>query len=484
MTSSGLGLHEPSAGQWEEHDMAVISGPFIGMQNFAILWFGQVISVLGTQMTSFAIALWAWEMTGSATALSLLIFFAIGPAILLGPAAGAIVDRGNRKLLIILADAGAGLSTAALLLLYATGHLQIWHVYGANLLAGICQAFQGPAFSASITLLVPKEQYSRANGMMSLVHNIPEIAAPLLAGILTKSIGVDGIMIIDLLTFAFAVATAAAIHIPQPLATSEGQGARSSLWSESIYGFRYILKRPGLLGLQLAFLLFNLAGVFQWALQSPMILARTGQDARLLGTVLAALGVGGVAGGLLMSTWGGPKRKIHGVLGGMALDSTLGILLFGLGRVLPVWTLAAFFLMFFVPIINSSNQAIWQAKVAPDLQGRVFAARRVIAQFSYLVGFLVAGPLADRLFEPAMQPGGALAGTFGGLVGTGPGAGMALLVTAWGLLGIALSLTGYLFPSVRNVESTLPDALPSVSWGEGEFEPLTTLRGTEGTDEF
>lgn len=427
------------------------------MQNFILLWFGQLISVLGTQMTSFAIAIWAWEMTNSATAPSLLIFFTLGPAILLGPTGGAIVDRGNRKLVIILTDVGAGLSTAAVLLLYVSGNLEIWHMYVANMLTGVLRAFQVPAFSSSITMMVPKEQYSRANGMMSLVHSVPEIAAPLLAGILIKGIGVGGIMIIDLLTFAFAVATVAAIHISQPMATSEGKEARSSLWNESIYGFRYILKRPSLFGLQLVFLLFNFAGVFQWALQSPMILARTGQDSRALGMVLSVFGIGGIAGGLVMSTWGGPKRRIHGVLGGMVLESVLGVVLFGLGRTLLVWALAAFFLMFFVPIINGSNQSIWQAKVAPDVQGKVFAARRVIAQFSYLIGFLIAGPLADRLFEPAMQPGGVLAGTFGGLFGTEPGAGMALLIAIWGLIAIAFSLTGYLFPTVRNVESIVAD---------------------------
>lgn len=430
---------------------------FTGMRYFTIVWFGQLVSMLGTRMTSFALAVWAWEITGSATSLSLLMLFAFGPGILLGPIAGVIVDRWSRKLVIILADVGAALSTVAVLVLYATGNLQIWHMYVANLVAGVFHAFQQPAFSASITMMVPKEQYSRANGMMSLVHYIPEVVAPLLAGVLVQAIGISRIMIIDLLTFAFAVVMAALIHIPQPEMTAEGKEARGSLWHESIYGFRYILKRPGLLGLQVVFLAVNFAGVFQWALQSPMILARTGQDSRALGIVLSASGLGNVVGGLVISTWGGPKRRVHGVLGGMVLECMLGIFLMGLGRTVPIWALAGGLLMFFVPIINSSNQAIWQAKVAPDVQGRVFGARRVIAQFSYLIGFIVAGPLADRLFEPAMQPGGALAGIFGGLLGTGPGVGMALIMAICGMIGASFSLVGYLFPVVRNVETIIAD---------------------------
>jgi MFS family permease len=428
-----------------------------GMRDFTIAWFGQLVSMLGTGMTSFAIAFWAWEKTGSATALSLLLFFAIGPAILLGSTAGAIVDRGNRKLVMILADVGAAVSTAVVLLLYATGNLQIWHMYVTNLLAGVSQAFQGPAFSASITVMVPKEQYSRANGMMTLVYSIPEVAAPLLAGVLIHVIGISGIVSIDLLTFAFAVIMVALVHIPQPETTSEGKEAHGSLWNESIYGFRYILKRPGLLGLQVVFLAVNFAGVFQWALQSPMILARTGQDSQALGIVLSASGFGSVIGGLVMSAWGGPKRKVHGVLGSMVLECMLGIFLMGLGWTVPIWALAGFLTMVFVPIVNSSNQAIWQAKVAPDVQGRVFGARRVIAQFSYLIGFIVAGPLADRLFEPVMQPGGALADMFGELFGTGPGVGMALLMAVCGLTGASFGLVGYLFPDIRNVEVVIPD---------------------------
>jgi DHA3 family macrolide efflux protein-like MFS transporter len=428
-----------------------------GMRAFSIVWFGQLVSMLGTGMTSFALSIWAWQETGSATALSLLLFFAIGPAIVLGPVAGAIVDRGSRKGLIILADVGAALSTTAVLLLYATGHLQVWHLYAANLLAGVCQAFQEPAFSASITVMVPKEQYSRANGMMTLVHYIPEVVAPLSAAFLVGVVGIGWIMTIDLLTFGFAVAMTLLVAIPQPETSAEGRAARGSLWSESVYGFRYILKRPGLLGLQLVFLVANFAGVFQWALQSPMILARTGQDSRALGLVLSAAGIGSVLGGLLMSAWDGPRRRIHGVLGGLMLECLLGITLMGLARTLPIWALAGFLTMFFVPVLNSANQAIWQAKVPPDVQGKVFAARRVIAQFSYLVGFVIAGPLADRLFEPGMQAGGALSRTFGGWVSTGPGAGMALLMVLWGLVGVGACVVGYLLPAVREVELTIPD---------------------------
>ncbi len=428
-----------------------------GMLAFTIIWFGQMMSFLGTGMTRFALTIWAWQITGSATALALVAFFSFGPTVFMSPIAGALVDRSNRKLVMILSDLSAGLSTIAILLLYATGNLQIWHLYVAGAFAGAFESFQWPAYSAAITTMLPKEQYGRANGMMSLAQSASEIAAPILAGILIGLIGIGGVMTIDVITFVFAIGTLAFVHIPQPVATAEGEEGRGSLWQESAYGFRYILKRPSLLGLQLIFTAINLLGALAFGVMRPMILARAGENAEVLGTVLSISGIGGVVGGLAMSAWGGPKPRVHGVLGGMLLASLLGELLIGLGRTLPVWAVAAFSLGFFLPIINGSNQAIWQAKVAPDVQGRVFAVRRLIAQITFPLALLIVGPLADYMFEPMMQPAGALASVFGGLLGTGPGAGMALIMVLSGVLGAAVALSGYLFPAIRDIETILPD---------------------------
>jgi hypothetical protein len=155
--------------------------------------------------------------------------------------------------------------------------------------------------------------------------------------------------------------------------------------------------------------------------------------------------------------WGGPKRRVHGVLLGMVFSSLFGLLLMGLGRDIYVWATAYFLSLFFIPIINGSNQAIWQAKVAPDVQGRVFATRLLIAQISVPVSMLAAGPLADRVFEPAMMQGGSLISTFGGLVGSGAGAGMSLMFVLAGFFGMLVGFGGYAFQKVRNAEDILPD---------------------------
>ena len=428
-----------------------------GMRGFTVVWSGQVVSLLGSGMTWFALTIWAWELTGQATALALVAFFHFGPTVLLSPIAGALVDRWDRKLVMMLSDLAAGLMTIVVLLLYATGRLEIWHLYLTGAFAGAFAAFQFPAYSAAVTTMVPKEQYVRANGMLSLAESASGVFAPLAGGILLGIVGVPGVLMIDVVTFMVAIGALLLVRVPPPQTTESGREGKGSLWRESLYGFRYIFERPSLLGLQLVFLASNLTASFAFAVLAPMILAQTGNDQVMLGGVQSVLGIGGVVGGLLLSVWGGPKRRVHGVLLGMTLSSLLGELVLGLGNGPLVWGIGAFFSSFFIPVINGSNQAIWQAKVAPDVQGRVFSARRLIAQLSWPIATLLAGPMADFVFEPAMAAGGALGGAFGGLVGTGAGSGMSLMFVTTGLMGVVVGLGGYAIPAIRNAEDILPD---------------------------
>jgi DHA3 family macrolide efflux protein-like MFS transporter len=428
----------------------------MGFLAFITIWVGQVISLLGTGMTQFALTIWAWQITGQATALALVGFFSFTPRIIVSPLAGALVDRWDRKLMMMVSDLAAALSTAIVLVLFAGGNLQIWHLYITGAFSGFFQAFQFPAYSAAITTMVSKEQYGRASGMRSMAEFGSGIFAPILAAILLTVIELPGILIIDLATFLTAIGSLLLVHIPPPAVSEEGRRSKGSLWKESLYGFRYIYDRPSLLGLQLVFFSLNLVVSFATTVFTPMVLARTGDDTTVLGIVQSTVGVGGLVGGVVLSVWGGPKRKIHGVLMSMIL-TMVGMTGFGLGGQAYVWAAAGFFAMFFVPILNGSSQAIWQSKVAPDLQGRVFATRSLIAQISQPVSMLLAGPFADYLFEPAMMADGGLAPIFGSLIGTGPGAGMALMFVISGILGILVGVGGYVFPAVRNVEDIIPD---------------------------
>lgn len=433
------------------------SGQPSGMRGFVIVWLGQVVSMLGTGMTNFALSFWIFQQTGEATALTWAIFFFMAPSVLFSPIAGAIVDRSNRKTIMIVSDLLAGVATIFLLLLFSGENLQIWHIYVANLLAGAANAFQFPAYSAAVTMMLPKEQYGRAAGMLSLAGSASGILAPAFAGALLGPLGLVGIMGVDVATFLFAILALAIVHIPQPEATEAGRTGQGNLLQESAYGFRYIFARPSLIGLQLVFFCINFLMMFGFAVMVPMILARTGNDEIALASVQSVGAVGGVIGGVLLSTWGGPKRRVNGVLLGMIGVSIFSQTLMGIGQSIFIWAAASFMGQFLIPILNGSNQAIWQAKVAPDVQGRVFAVRRLIAQITAPLATAVAGPLADNVFEPAMHPDGVLAPIFGWLVGTGTGAGMGLMFVITGLIGMVVGFGGYLFPAIRNAEDLLPD---------------------------
>jgi Major Facilitator Superfamily len=435
-----------------------------GMFGFTIVWVGQIISLLGTSMTGFAMTIWAYEKTNSATALALVGFFFVAPMLIASPFAGALVDRSNRKMMMMVSDIASGIASLIILILYTSGHLQIWHLYITSAFQGVFQSFQWPAYSAAISTMIPKKHYGRANGMLSLADTASNIFAPILAGALLGIIGVPGILMIDLGTFIFAIGALLMVHIPQPRITEEGRQAQGSIFKEAVFGFRYILTRPSLLALQLLFLTGNFFIGVPGAVQAAMVLASTSSNEKALALVNSAGAVGGVIGGLAMSAWGGPKKRVHGVLMGWVVGSLTGGILMGLGRGVPVWAVASFLGMFFVPIINGSNQAIWQAKVPPDLQGKVFSIRRLIAWFVSPLAMLVAGPLADKVLEPAMRdPQSLLASTLGWLVGTGPGRGMALLFVIGGGLTVLVGISGYAFRILREVDTLLPDhdELPS-----------------------
>lgn len=428
-----------------------------GIKAFGVVWVGQAVSLLGTSMTNFGLTIWAFQTTGLATALALVGFFYVTPLLIISPIAGAIVDRSNRKLMMMVSDLASGLVTIVIFILYASGNLQIWHLYIGSAVSGTFQTFQWPAYSAAITLIVPKKHYARAHALNDLAGNSTGIFAPLLAGALMGIIGLQGIFIIDIITFSFAILTLLVVHIPQPEATQEGLQGRGNIWKESLYGFQYIFKRPSLLGLQMVFLFGNFFSALGNTLYAPMILARTDHNALLFGSVQTSGAVGGLLGGLLIGAWGGPKRRVNGVLVGWMLTSVMGLMLMGLGQAVPIWMAASFFGAFFVPLVNSSNQAIWQSKVAPDVQGRVFAIRRLLAWLTTPLATLLAGPMADFALEPALQPGGLLVGSFGWLVGVGSGSGMSLIMIAAGIFAFIAATSGYMFKSIRWAEDLLPD---------------------------
>ena len=427
-----------------------------GLRAFFTIWFGQLVSLIGSQLTGFALGVWVYDQTHSVLWLALTQIAQQAPFVLLSPLAGVLADRWNRRTAMVVSDFGASLAVFSAAVLFLGGHLQPWMVIPINFAMAAFNTLMWPAFTASVTLLVPKEQYGRANGFVQLGEALPQVAGPALAGALYVAIHLGNMALIDGVTYVFSVALMLAfVRIPNPPRTVDGtHAARGSLWEQMRFGWDYILARKGLLALLMFFLATNfLSGVMQ-PLFVPLILDNWKAD--VLGYLSTILGVGMLAGTLVMSAWGGGKRKVVTLLGTAFIGSVFlaGV---GLRASIPLLAVCGFGFMFSAPIINASSQAIWQSKVAPDVQGRVFAVRRAIAWSAQMISPLLAAPLADYVFKPAMSPGGALAGVLGPIVGVGASRGVGVLITSLAILNLGVIVVAFLSPRIRHLERDLPD---------------------------
>lgn len=422
------------------------------MRTFITVWLGQLVSTFGSRMTNFALIVWTWEVTGSATALGLVTVFTQLPSLAVALFAGALIDRSDRKVAIIVGDSIAALSTLTILLLAAVGQLQLWHLFVINGINGIFGEIQQLAYSASVSLMVPKQHYVRVSSMKSMLHYGPNILAPAFAGALYPITGLPGIAAIDLCTFVVGVSTVLLVKIPQP-PRSESNAHPPKLWQELTFGCRYIMARSSLLGFFGLELLFWFAHDLGAVMHRSTILARTNGNSEIFGMVSAAAGIAGIIGAVALTGWGGPKRRIQGFLGS-AIAVGISKTIFALGQSLSIWIPMQLSSSLNFPLLTSSSTAIWLEKTPPEVQGRVFAAQSFGIGVVSTLATAVAGPLADGLFEPAMQPGGVLTPWFGPIFGTGPGSGMALLYAVASLGLILVGIVGYRWPLVRQIENS------------------------------
>lgn len=425
-----------------------------GMRTFLVVWAGQVVSVVGSGLTSFALGIWTLQETGSVTPFAMVTLSITLPAILIAPFAGPLVDRWDRRVTMLAADLVAGLATAGVALLFLTSNLQLWHVYVNAVIISIASAFQEPSYMAALPTLVPRERLSKANGLVQLGQGIGTLLSPAIAGVLLAGGGLGVVMLVDFATFLLAVGTLAVVRFPRVAAPSAEKAGFAKLLAEALDGWRYLRAKRGMQALLYIFAGVNFLLSIVMVLYIPLILSFTTEQ--VLGFAVSAAGVGMLGGSVLMSAWSGPDRKIDGLLWPI-VGGGLAIVL--VGSVPSIWpvTIGAFTLMFLIPIANTSSHVLWQTKIPLELQGRIFTVRRVFAQSATPLSYLLAGPLADRIFEPWLAEGGALAGSVGRLVGTGQGRGIGFLFVVLGLATALLSLGGFLYEPVRNLDVNLPD---------------------------
>ena len=427
------------------------------MSIFIVVCLGQSVSLLGSSLSNFALDVWLYQQTGSVTKLSFLILFTVLPGVIISPFAGILVDRWNRRWVMIMSDSGAALSTLTIAILLLAGKMQIWHIYLASAVISVFNAFQWPAYTAATTLLVPKKYLGRASGMTHFAQSLRRLLSPILAGFLLGIIKLSGIFVLDLGSFLFALIILLLIRFPhhQPTQTQE-TNQTSPLFKDIFYSFHYLKARCGLFALLLYFTATNfLVGIYH-VLIYPLILSFA--SPYQLGTILSFSGVGMLTGSLFMSTWGNGGQNYINILFRFMLLNGFSIMVAGLYPSIIPFTLAIFLFFFGFPFIKSSAMVIFQKKVAPNIQGRVFSLIGAMTGSSLSLGYLIAGPLADKIFEPLMTVNGLLAGTIGQIIGTGTGRGIGLMFIILGGLTILITIVAHQYPPLRLVEDKLTDA--------------------------
>lgn len=426
------------------------------MRLFFTIWAGQFVSVFGSALSSFALGVWIYRTTNSVELFAgQMLAFGV-PQVIFSPLAGALADRWDRRVAMMVGDAGAGLSMLTIAILFASGILAPWSVIVLTFLMSAFNTLIWPAYSAATTLLVPKQQLGRASGMVQMAEAASQLAAPAFGGLLYASVGLGNLVLVDVVSYAISVLILLAIRVPRPQVSEVGRKAGASLLSDMKFGWTYITARAGLLGLLLYFASTNLLFGFAQPLFGPMILDTW--DEKVFGFLGSIIGVGMLAGTITMSAWGGPKRRIFSLLGGGVVGG-LFIVILGLRPSIPLIAVGGFGLMFSMPIVNASSQAIWQSKVEPDIQGRVFSVRRMIAWSTGPLAMALAAPLAERVFKPLMAEGGALAPVLGPVIGVGPARGIGLMIILVGLSSVVITLVAAAVPRLRRVELEIPDAL-------------------------
>jgi MFS transporter, DHA3 family, macrolide efflux protein len=425
-----------------------------GLRNFLLIWFGQLVSGVGSRLTSFALGVWVYDTTGSTTQFAMVFVAMAVPVVLVSPFAGALVDRWDRRRTMIVCESISIVVIAALALSAAIGELSMWQIYLGVGSTAVANCFLQPAYAASVPLLADRDQLVRLNGMIQTGQGFALVGGPALAGVLMQFFGLSVVLLVDALTFAVGAICIAIARIPRPPRDEAGE---QNLIREARDGWAYIAERPGLLGL----LTLSAASSFVFAIASiaitPLVLSVANDDKALLGLQMSLSCSGLLVGGLLITIWGGPRQKIHSVLG-FSIFSGLMIAIHGLAPSLTLLIVAGFLMFLSIPPAQSASYALWQSKVPSQLLGRCFAMLRMTSEAALPLGYLLAGPLAEYVFEPALMPGGALASSIGRVIGVGEGRGLGFMFIVMGLTMSAIAAVGYAMRSVREIDRALPDA--------------------------
>lgn len=417
----------------------------------------QTLSIIGSQLSGLAIGFYVFADTGQATPLLLVSLFSMLPNIITANIGGLLADRWDRRKLMLFSDAGQAVCTLLLLVSFSSGAFQLWHLYVLTFVSRLLGSFQGPAFTASVTMLVPDSQRDRANSIMQMADPAAGIIAPVIAGVLYAAVGVIGTIFIDFATFLVAVSVFMMIRIPQPPKSEDGERASGSLWRSLTAGAAFLWARKPLFLLAMEASLINFCIGGSMGMAMAYLLARTGSEPTA-GLLFGVSSAGMLIGGIIIGIWGGTRPRIHTIMGSLIFSGVF-LALFGLSQSPLALGVSMVAMAFPLPWVNALILSILQTKVPADMQGRVFAVMAQLAMFLQPIAYVLYGHLADNVLEPAV--GTPSWDALAPLVGSGQGAGMAVIYVGAGIVMAATALLVYALPMIRHMEATLPDYTPT-----------------------
>ena len=419
------------------------------MRSYLLLWLTQLISGLGSAMTSYALVIWSYTQEGSALGTALLMVCSYAPYVLCSIFAGALSDRWDKKKTLLACDALAALGTLTVLLLLKTERLQIWHLYLINGFSGLMNTIQQPASEVATTAILPKKHYQRVGSLGYFSSSLNSILTPILATAVLGLWGMDAVIAIDLASFLIAFCVLL-FFIPIPKTESAG-AKKQPLLESAAEGLRWLRQNPGIFHLMLFLAAINLvASMFNATLPARMLSLPDGGQAAL-GTVSTVTGLTTLIGSLLASFLKPPKSRVRAIRLCLILSMATENFFLAFGRRLPVWCFGAFLGWIAIPWMSANLEAVFRLTIPTQIQGRVFAARNSFQFFTIPVGYFLGGLLVDQVFEPLMARQGSLsllARCFGTAKGSGAACFFAVL---WGL-GIAVCLLFKKDPHIRTLE--------------------------------
>ena len=424
-----------------------------GLKSFLILWVSQAVSSLGSAMTSYALIIWVYRQQGTATSVAYLSLFTYLPSILLCFVAGTLADKWDKKRIMLYSDLFAAAGTLTVFLLYTTGCLKVWHLYAVNFLISFMHAFQFPASYVAVTLLTPKDQYVRAGGLQALSGSLVTVLTPACATAVLAFGGLETVFAIDLLSFAVAFCTLL-LFISIPAVPANAKEKKAPFLRSCLDGFVFLKAHRPVMKIILFFSFVNLiAYMTGFGILPAMILARTGDNQTTLGMVSTAIGIGTLAGSLLVTLLKPAGSKTRAIFLSCAISFLLCNIPWALGKSASVWILAAFVGNLPLPFLNANLTAVMRTQVPLEMQGRVFSTRDTLQFCTIPLGLFLGGYLADNVFEPLMMGVSPLQRVLSLLVGSGRGSGMAFMFLVTGAAGFFASLLSLKDSSYRKLDT-------------------------------